>query len=142
VLPRLRRFAAVLLGVLALQLSLLGTRAACATTVVSGTAAAADDPAGAPASHGDGEQGHHGAAPAAPASGGDASSGGHDADHGGEHDGRMHCPTGMACATIGVAGDAAALPATARRPVVRVASLDATAPAPVASAPEPPPPRA
>jgi hypothetical protein len=54
----------------------------------------------------------------------------------------MHCPTGMACATIGVAGDAAALPAAARRPVVQVVSLDATAPAPVASAPEPPPPRA
>ena len=126
---------------LALQLSLLGTRAACATTVPAGVAAAAvHDHPGAPAT--DGGHGHHGAAPAAPASGGGEPSGGHDGAHGGEHDGRMHCPTGMACATIGVAGDAVALPAAARRPVARVVSPDATVPAPVASAPEPPPPRA
>ncbi|HEX5830392.1 MAG TPA: hypothetical protein VFY16_05380 [Gemmatimonadaceae bacterium] len=129
---RLRHFAAVLVGVLLLQMTLLGTGLACAAVPPEGGAEHAHAGArGAPAA-GDTAHGHHDAAPAhAPSP-----------DRHGDATGQMHCPAAMSCTTGGEAAIATALPTAELEMAHQVAALDAAAPASIVGAPEPPPPRA
>jgi Mrp family chromosome partitioning ATPase len=129
---RLRHLAAVLMGVLLLQMTLLGSGLACAAVPSEGGAEHAHAGAHGPPSAGDAEHGHHDAAPTrAPAS-----------DRQGDSPGQLHCLAAMSCTTGGVAAVATALPAAEPETAHRVAALDAAAPASIVGAPEPPPPRA
>jgi len=125
-LRRFRHLAAVLLGVLLLQASLLGAGMACAVT----TGAAPADAGGVASSHG--MHGHHG--PGAP----DATD---SRDQRGREHAQMHCPAAMTCATFGVAGVVTTLPAAVLVPPAQIAALDSAPPESVSGAPEPPPPR-
>ena len=123
---RLRRFAALLVALLLVQLTLAGAGVACAPPADAATAAGAHD---------DGHAAHHAAhvvaddeAPAereAPAS---------------HHDGRLHCPTMLACAVAAVAATTA-LPDGGLLAEADAAAPDGVAPLSVTGAPEPPPPR-
>ena len=131
---RLHRFAAVLMGVLLLQVSLLAAATACSPTPNGMAAAevagglATDGSAG-----GDGAHAHHEPRPAGEPDGGSRSR---------HHDGQMHCPSAMACTAVGVAAVSVALPEGAPLLAGRALALDAIAPASITGAPEPPPPRA
>jgi hypothetical protein len=134
---RLRRFAVALLGLLLVQLSLLGAGVACTVPAVGGPAASAAHGSAAGVAHHAGGHAHDGGdvagADALPSD---------DAPPSGHHDGRMHCPTTMACATAAIAVAASALPDGGILARAEIVAPDATAPASVVGAPEPPPPRA
>lgn len=124
---RLRRFAAALLGVLLLQVVLLGSSAVCPEMRVAATGAgsqvAGDEHAG--------HAGHHAGAPAQR----------DDATTNPRTPVPPHCVIAMNCSMVAVAGTTAGLSAADAIPTALVAALDDTAPASRRGAPEPPPPR-
>ena len=124
---RLRRFAAALLGVILLQVILLGSGAVCPEMSVAASGAASR-------AAGDEHAGHAGHHAGAPVQRDDAATDPHTPVP-------PHCVIAMNCSMVAVAGATAGLPAADAIPTALIAALDDTAPASRRGAPEPPPPR-
>jgi hypothetical protein len=138
---RLRRaVSALLVGVLLLQVTVLGAAGACVRSAVV-EAGPAIDARVAPSAHG--AHGGHGGHDMARHDGA-----GHDrpAVPGGAPDGvpggvPAHCPMAMSCVLAGLTAGAHALPVDTPAPRLVIAARDDVLPASARRAPEPPPPR-
>ena len=131
---RLRRFAVALLGLLLVQLTLAGAGVACAvpTPDAAGSVAATEHDASGHAHHG---------TDLADAAGLASATHPDDAAPTRHHDGRLHCPSSMACASATIARAASMLPENALVAASEIAAPEDVAPASIVGAPEPPPPR-
>jgi hypothetical protein len=119
-----RRFISLFMGLLVLQMSILGTGLACET--MSGRAGSSV----AGGSGGGGEHAHHAQLP--------GKDGG--VEHG-SHSGQSACPAAMSCSVAGIAGPSIVTFAADAGPSDAVIAVNADTPASIAGAPEPPPPR-
>lgn len=124
---RLCRFASALLGVLVLQVVLLGSGAVCPEV----PAAVSEQAAGGAGGEHAGHQGH---GPQAPVERDDMATNPHAPVP-------PHCVVAMNCSMVAVAGVSAGLPAASAASSMLVVACDDAAPASPRGAPEPPPPR-
>lgn len=143
-MSRLRHFAAGLLAVLLLQVSLLGAGVTCAPWLTSAAAGGTTHAPALDASH-HGGHGHHGhgggdRSHTAPAAADEHAS--DDAPAPSHHGGQLHCATAASCAPAALAGAVTVAAGDGVAAAGRIAVPDARAPASVIGAPEPPPPRA
>jgi hypothetical protein len=139
-LRRARHAVAALMGVLLLQLTLVGAGVACAAAVNGGADSRIAASGGSITSQGDdGHEHNAGHDPADATTPGDGSGSHHGQTN---SDGGTHCPAPMGCTTVGVVDVAVTLPSATVRVAKGIVPTNATTPESVGGAPEPPPPRA
>jgi hypothetical protein len=139
-LRRVRHAVAALMGVLLLQLTLVGAGVACTATVESARGIGLVALAGPAIDQGaDGHEHPAGHAPTDATTPGDGSGSHHGQT---DPDGQTRCPAATGCTTIGVVDVAVILPVATVRVDAGVVAADSAAPVSVSGAPEPPPPRA
>lgn len=139
---RLRRFAALLMGLLVLQGALLGVGTACPLQSI---APAPDAPAagagGVESGHERGHPGMHRTGEREAARGPASGDRSHEDGSRGPRD-PMHCATAAACGVVALAAATAVLPQALDFADTRAESGEFDLPASLGAAPEPPPPRA